>query len=1191
VVAGDGGGGGGGGAAYVLPGAWQLETGYNSAASASAGGAGGSGNTSGGGGGGGAGGAYLIVSSTAEVPVTVHAGSQLWGGAGGAGGASPTGLGGAGGSGGAGMITASTGIEELDAGSLLAGGAGGAGGVGGAGTGAGGAGGAGILGSSSTINNFGGTISGGAGGAGSTNGAGGAGIIGQNFTVVTSGTISGGLAGDAVTRASAITFTGGTNSLELQAGYAFTGLVVGTGTDTFKLGGSTSSSFAVSGIGAQYTGFSTFQKVGTSTWTLTGTTASTTPWAINQGTLAISNDNNLGAAAGGLSFGGGTLQVTAGVTSARTVTLNAGGGTVDTNGNTVALTGPIGGTGGLTKVGAGTLTLSAANSYSGGTTVTAGTLALTGSITSNVINAATFSNSGSVNGTVNNSATFNNNAAGIVSGRLTNTVGTTTNAGQLNGGATVTGGTLTTTGTIAGGLTNAATANANGGAINGAITNNAGTFNVGGAVTSDSTFGNASGATLAVGSAGNYTLQGMLTNSGIVTVASGGQLVATVGGITNAAGANITVAVGGTVKDDLNNAGTVTNNGAYVANVATNTGNITNNNVWTGNVASSAGTITNNSAWNGAITTSGTFNNSVGATVTGLVTNSGTGFNAGTLAGGLTTTGGTFNNTGTINGAVTVSGGTFESTGSTGALTIAGGASFAPGNGTPGTSTTINGNLAFQSGAFYLVQLNPTTSSFANVTGTATLGGATMNAVFANGSYIQKKYTILTAAGGVSGTFAPTVLNTNLPTNLHTTLSYDTTHAYLNLVLNFGIPGGLNGNQQGVGNALTNFFNSNGGIPLVYGSLTAAGLTQASGEAATGSQQTTFDAMGMFMGLLTDPFINGRGSAPGPATGAPSFAEESDQANAYAANGRKRSATERDAYAIFTKAPPAQSYDPRWSVWATGFGGSQTTDGNAAVGSNSTTSRIAASAVGADYRFSPSTIAGFALAGGGTNFSVDNGGTGRSDLFQAGAFIRHTAGAAYLSAALAYGWQDVTTDRTVTIGGADRLRAEFNANAWSGRLEGGYRFVTPWMGGFGLTPYAAAQFTTFELPAYAEQVLSGANTFALAYGAKSVTDSRSELGIRSDKSFAMQDGILTLRGRFAWAHDFNPDRSIAATFQALPGASFVVNGAAQAAESALTTASAEMKWLNGWSTAATFEGEFSNVTRSYAGKGVVRYAW
>ena len=89
----------------------------------------------------------------------------------------------------------------------------------------------------------------------------------------------------------------------------------------------------------------------------------------------------------------------------------------------------------------------------------------------------------------------------------------------------------------------------------------------------------------------------------------------------------------------------------------------------------------------------------------------------------------------------------------------------------------------------------------------------------------------------------------------------------------------------------------------------------------------------------------------------------------------------------------------------------------------------------------------------------------------------------------------------------------------------------------------------------------------------------------------MTSGILTLRSRFAWAHDYDPDRSIAATFQALPGASFVVNGAAQASDSELTAASLEMKWMNGWSAAATFEGEFSDVTTSYAGKGVVRYSW
>lgn len=278
-------------------------------------------------------------------------------------------------------------------------------------------------------------------------------------------------------------------------------------------------------------------------------------------------------------------------------------------------------------------------------------------------------------------------------------------------------------------------------------------------------------------------------------------------------------------------------------------------------------------------------------------------------------------------------------------------------------------------------------------------------------------------------------------------------------------------------------------------------------------------------------------------------------------------------------------------MWAAGFGGSQTTDGNATLGSNTATSRVGGVAVGADYWLSPQTIAGFALAGGGTNFSVNGAGSGRSDLFQAGAFVRHTIGSAYLTAAAAYGWQDITTDRTVTIAGVDRLRAQFNANAFSGRVEGGNRYVLPWMGGIGLTPYAAVQATAFDLPAYGESVVSGANTFALAYTAKTVTATRSELGLRSDKSWVVGDAILTLRGRAAWAHDYNTDRSIGATFQTLPGASFVVNGAAQSPDKALTTASAEVKWRTGFSLAATFEGEFSGNSSSYAGKGLARYQW
>ncbi|MBW7968290.1 autotransporter domain-containing protein [Bradyrhizobium sp. BR 10289] len=562
--------------------------------------------------------------------------------------------------------------------------------------------------------------------------------------------------------------------------------------------------------------------------------------------------------------------------------------------------------------------------------------------------------------------------------------------------------------------------------------------------------------------------------------------------------------------------------------------------------------------------------------------------NSGTYTGTTTVNGGTLMVNGSLAAsAVTVNdGGSLNGSGTLGATQVNSGGLLAPGSFAPGTSMTL-ASLAMQSGAAYLVFVDPTTSTFATVTGNASLGGATVGAAFFPGSYVTKRYTILNA-GSITGSFDPTVLSFGLPAGFHTSLSQDANHAYLDLALSFAPPSGsLNGNQQNVGNAIINFFNTNGTIPIAFGGLGPTGLAQLSGEVGSAPQQTTFGAMTQFMGVMTDPFVAGRDDAAGSGGASSAYAEES---MAYAASGKGSTRREREAYAAMsTKAPAAPAFGQRWSVWAAGFGGSQTTDGSPVTGSNNTTSSLYGTAVGADYRISRDTLVGFALAGGGTNFATANNlGGGRSDLFQAGVHVRHVVGPAYISGALAYGWQNVVTDRTVTVAGLDRLRAEFNANAYSGRLEGGYRFVTQ---GIGLAPYAAAQFTTFDLPSYAEHAIVGSNQFALAYNGKSVTDTRSELGLRTDKSFAAPDGIITLRGRAAWAHDFNPDRAVGATFQALPGASFVVNGAAMAADAALVTGAIERKWLSGWSAAGTFEGEFSNVTRSYAGKGVVRYAW
>ena len=94
-----------------------------------------------------------------------------------------------------------------------------------------------------------------------------------------------------------------------------------------------------------------------------------------KGTVSITDDSNMGADSGVLTFDGGTLQLRDNISSARNVILQSGGGTIDTNTSyTLYLTGIISGVGSLTKLSGGTLVLSGANTYTGGTIVSSGTI-------------------------------------------------------------------------------------------------------------------------------------------------------------------------------------------------------------------------------------------------------------------------------------------------------------------------------------------------------------------------------------------------------------------------------------------------------------------------------------------------------------------------------------------------------------------------------------------------------------------------------------------------------------------------------------------------------------------------------------------------------------------------------------------------------------------------------------------------
>jgi autotransporter-associated beta strand protein len=634
--------------------------------------------------------------------------------------------------------------------------------------------------------------------------------------------------------------------------------------------------------------------------------------------------------------------------------------------------------------------------------------------------------------------------------------------------------------------------------------------------------------------AGTLVLTGANTNSGLTTISTG----------------TLVLGGGGTSGSILGN---VVNNGSFAVN------------------RSDAYTFS------GAISGSGSFVQ-MGTGTTILSANS-------TYTGTTTVNAGTLIVNGSIaNSAVTVnSGATLAGTGTVGATTILSGGTLAPGN-SPGT-ITVAGNLAFQSGAIYLVQVTPSIASITNVTGTASLAG-TVALRFSPGSFVRS-YRILSAAGGLGGTTFNAVTTVNAPANFSTSLSYTAADVALNLTAVLGQGAGLSQNQQNVTTALNNFFNSGGTLPANFISIfnlsgvsLGNALSQLSGEPATGAQQVGFQMESQFLNLMLDPFVDGRsgvGGAAGPALG---FAPEREELPDDIAL----------AYSSVLKAPPmkAPTFEQRWSVWGGAYGGGNRTSGDPAVlGSHDLSAATAGGAAGLDYRLAPGTVVGFALAGGGTNWGLAQGlGGGKSDAFQAGVYGTTRWGPAYLAAALAFTNHWMSTDRFAFAG--DHLSASFNAQSFGGRVEGGYRFATIYGG---LTPYAAIQSQTFHTPGYTEADLTSGG-FALGFNSRNATDTRSELGGRFDRLLLLNpEAALTLRTRVAWAHDWISDPSLAALFQTLPGASFIVNGATPAKNSALASAGAELRLANGVVLLGKFDGEFASHSSTYAGTGTVRYTW
>ncbi|WP_354247821.1 autotransporter domain-containing protein [Bradyrhizobium sp. LA2.1] len=532
--------------------------------------------------------------------------------------------------------------------------------------------------------------------------------------------------------------------------------------------------------------------------------------------------------------------------------------------------------------------------------------------------------------------------------------------------------------------------------------------------------------------------------------------------------------------------------------------------------------------------------------------------------------------------ATTVSGGTLGGSGMIGSLNVLSGGTVAPGN---LGQLAVNGNATFNTGSTYAVSVNAAGQSDKIAAVTATLNGGTVAVTTLAGAYNPStQYTILSTTTGVIGSFSGVTVSGYNPQLFASSLSYDGFSVFLTLNYNNAAFLSLaqTQNQKAVAGALSAFGPNLPFLSSFAGQSDAQlrySLDQLSGEAATGAQQGAFQFTSQFLGLMLDPFVGGRS---GMSTGDTAFGFSPE-----------RAALPDDIALAYNKvlgtpAVKAPTFAERWTAWSTAFGGTNRTSGDPVViGSHDLGARAGGVAAGADYHFGRDALVGFALSGGGTKWDLAQAiGGGKSDAIQAGVYTAVRTGPAYFAASLAVANHWMSTDRLAPFG--NQLTAKFDAQTVGGRIEGGYRFATP-IGGF--TPYVAAQAQAFRTPTYTEADLAGSG-FGLTYQGRTASDTRSELGARFDRAtLVTPNSVLTLRGRAAWAHDWVSDPALVAAFQALPGASFIVNGATPAKNTALASAGAELKFSNGVALSAKFDGEFAARSTTYSGTASLRYAW
>lgn len=503
---------------------------------------------------------------------------------------------------------------------------------------------------------------------------------------------------------------------------------------------------------------------------------------------------------------------------------------------------------------------------------------------------------------------------------------------------------------------------------------------------------------------------------------------------------------------------------------------------------------------------------------------------------------------------VTVSGGVLGGTGMLGNVGIHPGGTISPGHGSIGTLTVANFGQA--PGSTYQVELASNgTGDRINVAGlTELIDAPALQIIRADGGpyALGTRYTVLTSAGGVTGTYALTG-DTQITAFLGFSAAYDPNNVYIDVaqVRSF-TAAAQTANQLGTAAGL-------GTLP-VTGPLSTALLNLPNDAAA----QQAFDQLSGEV----------HSSARSVLLSDSQFVRD-------AALGRLRTTSGNSAPAVAEACGASTSCAvlDEMTVWARGFGswGHWNGDGNAATVWRNTGGLF----VGADVPVMQRGRAGLLV--GYSNSSIQAAERNSSvivDNFHLGAYGGARWGDLALRAGFAYTWHTLSTVRAIAFQGfSDTVKGRYSGGTGQAFGELGYGLQAA---GVAIEPFANVAYAGLRTDGFSETGGAAALTSGGSFDDATFTT----LGARASTDFTIGSMQATAKGSAGWRHAFG-DTTPGSSFAFAGGGAFTVLGVPIARDSAVIEAGVEVGLAPGVDFGVSYGGQFGAGASDQSARGTL----